>query len=192
MKPDELHPTLWRTCRVLAGPTRVRLLRVLLANPGLTVTETAERLNLGLSRASQELRRINARGLLAVCRVGAEVRYRLAPDPLVADAAPLTESIQRVLRRGGDRTTADFVRVARGFTYPRRLAIVRRLLTGPAARVAIRHATGIPLPSLKRHLRILVRCRLVRARDGVYHLLPACHPLLRAILDCLRRDSMGS
>ena len=36
-----LHPTLWRTCRVLAGPTRLRLLRRVIARPGLTVQQLA-------------------------------------------------------------------------------------------------------------------------------------------------------
>lgn len=168
------------------------MLRVLLASPGITVTRMAERLNLGPSRASQELRRINARGLLAVRRAGREVRYRVAPDPLVADAAPLTESIRTALRGGGAASQAEFRRIARGFMHPRRITVVKRLMDGPCSRAALLQATGIPLPSLKRHLRVLAACRLVRGQGGYYFLLPSRHPLVRAVLDCLRRESASA
>ena len=33
-----LNPTLWRTCRMLAGANRIRLLRAIFAQPGQSVT----------------------------------------------------------------------------------------------------------------------------------------------------------
>lgn len=36
-----LNPTLWRTCRMLAGTTRIRLLRELHTHPGQSVSELA-------------------------------------------------------------------------------------------------------------------------------------------------------
>ena len=85
----ELHPTLWRTCRVLAGSTRLNLLRLVVATPGHTVSRLAEEAGIGLSRASQELRRLQSRGLLRATRTGSFVHYRPEPDPQVPDAKPL-------------------------------------------------------------------------------------------------------
>ena len=177
-----LNPTLWRTCRVLAGGTRVRLLGLVMTSPGLTVTEMAGRLRIGVSRASQELRRLNSRGLLAATRVGSEVRYRLSPDPQVADAEALTAAIRARLRVPGAAPDAAFLRIASCFTHPRRLAITRELLKGPRAVAVLRRGTGIPLRALKRHL-VLLRARGVVGRDdGVYRLRPVRHPLFRAIV----------
>lgn len=189
MSASHLHPTLWRSCRVLTGPTRLRLLRLLMASRNLSVTEAAGRLGLSMSRASQELRRLNSRGLLGVTRRGPEVWYRLQPDPEVPDAAVMTEAIRAGLRRTGSVVDAEFARIAFGYTYPRRLQIVRLLLDRPMGPVSLARATGIPLRSLMRHLRILVDRRLLRAVDGYYHIVSGPHPLQRAILRQLRNST---
>ena len=85
----ELHPTLWRTCRVLSGETRLKLLRLIIATPGKTVSRLAEETGIGLSRASQELRRLQSRGLVQTVRKGSFVHYLPDPDPQVPDAKPL-------------------------------------------------------------------------------------------------------
>ena len=188
MSGTQLHPTLWRTCRVLTGATRLRLLRLLMASRTLSVTEAAGRLRLSMSRASQELRRLNSRGLLAATRHGPEVWYRLEPDPEVPDAAAMTEAIRAGLRRTGSAVDAEFARIAFGYTYPRRLQIVRLLLDRPMGPVSLARATGIPLRSLMRHLRILADRRLVRAVDGYYHIVAGPHPLQKAILRQLRNS----
>ena len=92
-----LHPTLWRTCRVLAGPTRLRLLRRVIARPGLTVQQLADAQDIGKSRASQELRRLQSRGLIQARRKSARVAYHPVPDPL--DESNHTDRIDR----DGDR-----------------------------------------------------------------------------------------
>lgn len=186
MRNGQLHPTVWRTCRVLAGATRLRLLRLLMASRTLSVTEAAGRLGISMSRTSQELRRLNSRGLLAATRRGPEVWYRIQPDPEVPDAAAMTEAIRAGLQRKGPAADAEFARVAFGYAYPRRLQVVRLLLDRPMGPVPLARATGIPLRSLMRHLRILVDRRLLRAVDGCYHIVSGPHPLQKAILRQLR------
>ncbi|OQW94617.1 MAG: hypothetical protein BWK77_08935 [Verrucomicrobia bacterium A1] len=189
MKGERLNPTLWRTCRVLAGATRVRMLRLLMTSPAPTVTEVAGCLGIGLSRASQELRRLNSRGLLEVHRSGAEVRYRLGADPQVADAAGLTAAIHAGLRSCGAARDEVFVRIASCFTHPRRLEIVRAMLRGPQTPGMLRRATGIPYRALKRHLALLHDRQVLRREDGEYRLSACRHPLFRAIVTCLRSDT---
>ena len=77
-----LSPTLWRTCRVLAGGTRLALLRRVIKHPGLSVSELVAAEKIDLARASQELRRLQARGIVDVEREGRRVRYFPEPDPL--------------------------------------------------------------------------------------------------------------
>ncbi len=156
-----------------------------MASPGLTVTEMAGRLRIGVSRASQELRRLNSRGLLAPTRAGSEVRYRLSPDPQVGDAEALTGAIRACLRVPGTSPDAAFVRIASCFTHPRRLAITRELRMGPRTVAALRRGTGIPLRALKRHLVLLHARGVVGRDDGVYRLRPVRHPLFRAIVSRL-------
>ena len=55
---QNLNPTLWRTCKMLAGRTRIRMLRQLLEHPGECVSALGKRVAIKESAASQELRRI--------------------------------------------------------------------------------------------------------------------------------------
>ena len=59
-----LRPTLWRTCRVLANPTRLKMFSLLLQQPGQTVSAVAEHLSQPLSLTSEYLRALEARGFL--------------------------------------------------------------------------------------------------------------------------------
>ena len=49
-----LSPTLWRTCRVLSGTTRLSLLQRIIRSPGLCVSDLAAAEGISLGRASQE------------------------------------------------------------------------------------------------------------------------------------------
>ena len=89
-----LSPTLWRTCRVLAGGTRLALLRRVIKHPGLSVSELAAADKIDLARASQDLRRLQSRGLLRRHQAGVHVLFRPLPDPQVATAAPLLKAVQ--------------------------------------------------------------------------------------------------
>ena len=76
-----LNPTLWRTCKMLAGQTRIRLLRQLHRQPGPCVADLGKAVGIKRSDASQELRRIQSRGLLKSMRQGIPLVYRMEPDP---------------------------------------------------------------------------------------------------------------
>ena len=81
---QQLNPTLWRTCKMLAGPTRIRLLRQLLATPDEGVSALGRHVGIREATASQELRRIQSRGLLQSNRRGPLLVYRMAADPQVS------------------------------------------------------------------------------------------------------------
>lgn len=189
MKELELSPTLWRTCRVLVGPTRFRLLAELVCTPNRTVSDLAEALRISRSRTSQELRRLQSRGLLKANRQGRWVRYTLAPDPRVPSAAPLVKALRATLGKRGRET--EGVRMASALTHPRRLCIVQALLAGPRPFADLARGLDMPAVSLARHLRGL-RDRGVLSREGgAYRLVANPHPLARCLMR-LVKTSRGS
>jgi DNA-binding transcriptional ArsR family regulator len=177
----ELHPTLWRTCRVLAGTTRLRLLRLVYHKSDRSVSEMAGLAGISVPRASQELRRLNSRGLMQAVRKGREVCYRLVPDPQVPDAAPLLEAVLQSLGQSRGKSESTCRRIAIAFAHPRRLSIIRALLQGPSTFNALMDHVRFTRATLHRHLLILRSCRMVQLDGGRYHWIPDPHPMARAL-----------
>lgn len=179
-----LTPTLWRTSRVLAGPIRLNLLRQILGGCEPCVTELAAAAGLSEPRASQELRRLQARGLVKAVRQRRYLCYRPVPDPKVPSARPLLAAARAALTTRAD---AETIRVARAFGHDRRLIIVRTLLGGPRSATALPTATGIPPLALYRHLRVLQAGGLVRRTKAGWELVPHPNPLAKALQKLLVR-----
>ena len=171
-----LSPTLWRTSRILAGPTRLELLRRIVAAPNARVAELAAAAGLSESRASQELRRLQARGLVQAVRTGSAVTYRPVPDPLVASAKPLLAAAKAALAKWPEDET---IRVAKAFGHERRLRIVRALRPGARGFAELAVAAGMPQMALLRHLRVLQAGGVVRKGKRGWELAPNAHPLAR-------------
>ena len=176
-----LNPTLWRTCRMLAGGTRVKLLRELHRQPGRSVTELARATGIGTSDASQELRRIQSRGLLQADRRGPFVIYRLGADPQVAAAAPLLRALRAALAQTRAAQDAEIVRIAQGLAHPRRIALARALRRSPRRPAQLRAELGLATSSARPHLARLLESGLVKRRGAWLVLEPAAHPLAKAL-----------
>ncbi|HPJ57748.1 MAG TPA: helix-turn-helix domain-containing protein [Kiritimatiellia bacterium] len=183
-----LHPTLWRTCRVLAGPTRLRLLRRVIARPGLTVQQLADAQGIGKSRASQELRRLQSRGLIQARRESARVAYHPVPDPLVATAKPLLEAMKTAFASTAPRQDRLAIGSAVALAYPRRQDIVRHLLDAPASVSDLAARLRIPRMSTLRHLHALRDLDLARNVRGRWHFTPNAHPLTRCLIRLLQQE----
>lgn len=177
-----LNPTLWRTCRVLAGPTRLRLLRLILAKPGATVSRLAADAGIGLSRASQELRRLQSRGLVGVKRHQAFVHYVPTPDPQVPSARPLLLALQASFARGRRSQDETIRQLAAALSHPRRILLLRELSNGPRSLPALQSALGLPYVSALRHLQLLEKGGLVRRRSRRCRLSRNAHPLARCLV----------
>lgn len=178
----QLNPTLWRTCRVLAGPTRLRLLRLILAKPGATVSRLAADADISLSRASQELRRLQSRGLIGVERHQAFVHYLPAPDPQVPSARPLLLALKAAFDRGGRAQDETIRLLAAALSHPRRILLLRELLNGPRTLRMLQSALGIPYGSAVRHLRLLENGHLVHERSRVFRSARNAHPLAQCLV----------
>lgn len=183
---SKLHPTLWRTCRVLAGRTRLALLRAVVDSPDQTVTGLAAQLNLSLPRASQELRRLQSRGLIQAGRSKMNVLYRPVPDRLVSTAAPLLQTMQEIFRDFPPTDDDAAIRIAKAFSHVRRLVILRRLLPGPATTLALEETSGMSRDALNRHLLTLGAAGLIQRDGKKIRILEPSHPLARSLLGILK------
>lgn len=181
----KLHPTLWRTCRMLSGKTRLELLRRVINSPEQPVSALAHNLNLSLPRASQELRRLQSRGLIQASRKGMNVLYRPVPDPLVATAAPLLQAMQESFRLHPEQEDEQAIRIAIGFSHVRRLVILRLLLVGPMDTPTLEELAGMSRDALNRHLLKLQAAGLVKREGRSIHLERPPHPLARCLLEVL-------
>lgn len=179
----KLNPTLWRTCRMLSGNTRLDLFRRVVAHPGQTVSELAGQLEISLPRASQELRRIQSRGLLQAGRRGPFVRYRPVSDPSVATAAPLLQAVQETFRRFPENDA--MLSIATAFSQARRLVLIQLLLRGPWDLQELEDVAGMSRNALNRHLRRLREAGLIRRIGQRVDLAETDHPLTRCLLDLL-------
>ena len=176
-----LHQTLWRTCRVLANPVRLRVLRHVCHEGEACVSATARACCLPLSSATSALRALQARGLLGVRREGLFVIYCAQADKSVEHAAAVLAAVRRAL----DRRVANrrIIRAVTAFTHVRRILIVRALVAGAADAGALAVTCGVSLPALYRHLAKLERRGMVEAvADGTRRLALPDGALARALL----------
>lgn len=179
---EPYHPTLWRTCRALANEKRLRCLKVVMSEPGLTVGEVAARLAVAENHACEYLRALQARGLIEARRQSRWVRYVPEPDPLVPNARPLMSALRAAFEKGAHKE-ADMIRVFTAFTHPRRIVIVRQLKRACALGFEdLVRATGISPQALYRHLDKLADRGLVsQSRDG-WRLAPGADRLSDALV----------
>ena len=180
----QLNPTVWRTCRALSGRTRLGLLRNVLEKPGGNVSQLAELLAIGISDASQELRRLQSRGLLKRSCQGASVVYLPFPDPQVPSAEPLLKALQ-VAWNGNRGGNEEIALLAKGLACERRVSVVRTLLQGPRIAAELSDLVRIGPDNLKKHLRILREAGWVAKAGKTFVLCPANHPVQAALLKLL-------
>ena len=184
------HPTLWRTCRVLAHPQRLACLKEVVLNPNATVEEIAAATALPHCKASPHLRALQARGLISVRRHSRWAHYLPQPDPLVPSAAPVLAAMKDVLVTA-PRRTEEILATMTAFTHSRRLSILRQLLllANPQSEKTLSTATRISPLALWRHLKNLESRQLAVRSDAGWRLSPKPSRLARALLALLKREA---
>ena len=177
-----LAPTLWRTFRVLANKTRQDILETLCAGPPLHVEAVAAACRISEAKASDHLRALQSRGLLAVERWGRFVFYRLQADPSVQYADAVVRMCRASVRRRDPIAERIFALTA--FTHARRIALARALARQPAEAGELASRCGISRQALYRHLDKLQRRGVVEFsdRDHVALVKPKA-PLLRDLME---------
>ena len=161
-----LQPTLWRTCRVLANRTRLRIFVLLLEQPGQTVSTVAASLKLSLPVASQYLRAMEARSLLKVRRFGLRVAYRIADDQ-TGPAQGLVRALRQTFRSDSSLVETIF-KQATAFTHARRIECFRELSGRAQTLAELRAATGISVRAIVRHINKLEARGFIVCRQSQY------------------------
>jgi DNA-binding transcriptional ArsR family regulator len=177
-----LNPTLWRTCRMLTGATRVKLLRQLHDQPGRSISALAQAVQIGISDASQELRRIQSRGLLQVERRGSYVYYRLGADPQVPSAGPLLQALKATLANTAKEKDSEIIQIANGLAHARRIAIAKELIRAPRTLAELQSLARMPRSAVSLHGGVLVRSGLVCRTGRGLAFAQVAHPLARALV----------
>jgi len=175
-----LHPTLWRTSRVLANRTRLRMLALLLRQPDLTVSAVADGLGIAPPDASRNLRALEARGFLAAKRDGRRVKYRWnsqAETPVQLLLAALHHRFD-----SASEPVEEIFKTATAFTHPRRMEILRVLNEGPRNFEQLQSTTRVSTPALRRHLRKLRTRTFVSFRSGRFRVEPRADLLGRELM----------
>lgn len=184
---QNLNPTLWRTCRMLSGKTRLKLLRNLHDHPGQNIADLAAAVGISRSYASQEMRRIQSRGFLKATHRGASLIYLPGADPQVATAAPLLQAVQAALDSGPARRDGEMAVLAAGLAHERRMALARALLEAPRTSGELWAAQPMSACSFQLHLRTLIAGGFaVRTKRGLEFRTPP-HPLGKALAELLRQ-----
>jgi len=186
---DDYHPTLWRTCRVLANKQRLLCLKTVINTPQRSVGEVAEICSLPPHKVSMHLRALQSRGLLHASRQSRWVRYAPDPDPLVPCARPILYAMQIAFATLNEN---EVLRTLTAFTHPRRLAILYQLQTRPSiSEDLLSVVTQISSPALWRHLKKLESRNLVAHSEGTWSLHGAPPRLAHTFLTLIALASLA-
>lgn len=99
-----LTPTLWKTCRVVANPVRLRILRILMKEKALTVMDMVRLMAMPKGTVSLYLKELQARGFIHAKRKSVNVFYEFKSDPVVPQAAKVMDIVTALFREGkGDK-----------------------------------------------------------------------------------------
>lgn len=170
---------------MLAGAKRIELLRQLHAGPGRSVSELGAAVGIKRSDASQELRRIQSRGLLKCRRQGVPLIYRMESDPQVSSAAPLLKALQTAFSGYPVNQDSRICGIAHGLASARREAIVRTLMNAPKSAVALRTHLNLSAPALAQNILTLMYSGFIKLKTGQYHFRCPAHPVARALIKLL-------
>lgn len=180
------HPTLWRTCRVLANARRLTCLRLVIEFPGASVAEIAKAAGIAAPTASVELRALQARGLIAAHRESRWVRYFPEPDLLVPSAGPVLRALTRAFKQG--EPLEAVMKQVTAFTHPRRLLVIQCLQRKtPLDILSLAAQCKMSVPAAFRHVRKLVSRGIVAHGDDAVALLGQTATINRAMFALISR-----
>lgn len=161
-------------------------MQVLCKNGEMTVSQVADEVGSPLSAVSENLRVLNARGLLKVRRQGRYVYYRLGADASVPGSAELVRAVTTVLNSQRDGRAFAF-KVLTGITHYRRHTLLYVLHQRAHSFAELIYNARIPAPALKRHLRKLRARDFIELEHATYRLAKTKDPLRKTLLKLASR-----
>lgn len=173
-------PALWRSCRVIACETRLKLLWCIFEKGELSVTQVRLLTGLSQPRASVQLKVLSERGLIISRREDMRVIYRAEANHAVAFAPELLDALKGCFDRLMSFKT--IIRQATAFTHERRIEIVRVLRGKSLSFSQLLSVTGMSSSALSNHLDKLGRRGVVTRREGLYRMGATGNSLGRVLL----------
>ena len=190
MSEVKLRPSLWRTCRAIRNPIRLRLLKEVFEHDGeKCVSSLARSLEIEEPLASVYLRQLNARGLIGVARERIRVIYNTCPDRSLPESVKLQAVLRGYLAGElADGWDVELVRLIDAFSHPNRLAMLIRLARGPATIHQLTRAAGVVVKSIYHHLRFFTSAGLIACGRNArgftaISLVPQTHPVVCTLLE---------
>lgn len=172
---------IWRTCRILANETRLKILKRLMRGAELCVTDIAEVEDIALVTASEHLRLLHQSGFLGQERKSKWIFY----SAVLPSGFPVTEKIYKPLRKqliASDRQISSLLKLMTAFTHPRRVEILKRLFNSSRSFEELIELCDISPMAMKRHLDKLVSRDVVRQDSDVYRITSGGVELKRVLV----------
>ncbi len=187
---SKLRPTLWRTCRVIASQSRLKLLWEIFETDGLSVCGLGQSVHISNQNASIQLRLLNSRGLITSRRTGMEVLYGAETNQNVEHAQDLLNALLECHKQ--NIPIDCVIHSATAFTHERRIQIVQALGTCALRPAGIEEKTGIGARALYRHLAKLEARGFIKGLHGMYRLTVPKNPLGKCLLRIVCPDACGA
>ena len=169
-----LRPTLWRTCRVIANTTRLKLLWAIFKSEGLCVNELSDVVGTSRTNTTNQLRALSARGLITPVRIGKKIVYRAEANHGVDHADELLDALRKCCAR--NVSLREVFRQATAFTHVRRIELVRMLGRGIGID-ELSKETGLRYSVLQWNLTKLQERGFIRDCSGCYIAVRPKNPL---------------
>ncbi len=183
---SRLRPTLWRTCRVLACETRLRMLQILFEEGEVCVADMAARTGISANNASTQLRALNARGLITPRRAARRVLYRAEANQELEAAPLLLAALRDAFAQ--KMTIPKIFHLCTAFTYRTRIELARVLSKGPRSFAELQEEMNLPDFSVRTNLKKLMDRKFVKREGRRYRLCVLRDPLRRTLLAIALRD----
>ena len=176
---------LWKTCRVLANETRLRILQRLMRGAELCVSDVADAEKLSAVVASQHLRLLHDSGFLHLTRKSKWVFYRAEVNPAVPYAKIIYSPLKTALVFENTQIKTIF-RIFTAFTHPRRIELTNVLSKRESSFENLLASCDISGMALHRHLKKLISRKFIAQKNDIYQLLRQTNRLQSALLNaCL-------
>jgi len=172
---------IWKTCRILANETRLKVLCRLLHGAELCVSDIAATGKISRVVASQNLRLLHETGFLQPKRKSKWVFYRAE----VPDTGTLAEKLYFPLKKelfSGVGHQAKLLQTTTALTHPRRVDIIHKLLLRPASFEELIQTCDISSMALHRHLDKLIRRNFIVLKNDRYQIIHTTAGLHGALL----------
>lgn len=172
---------IWRTCRVLANESRLKILKRLMRGAELCVTDISEVEGVSLVTASEHLRLLHQSGFLMQERKSKWIFYTAS----LSAGFSLAEEIYKPLRKRlimSKSQIPSLLKLMTAFTHPRRVEILKCLFVASRSFDELIELCDISPMAMRRHLGKLVSRDIVRQDSDIYRIPSGGTELKRVLI----------